>query len=171
VADFGKWFSSFTEKMEQFLFYLALFFIFLLLASQALMTNDTIRYYLSRIEQLEGVPLFAAVEDGEDEHETEGAAPVTSMKKGYSLGLKIVKMVEGAELYVMLNGKSNTALSEENTVIKVEPGDLIEISGNVPGAIPVEVIVTEVQGLANPQPGEKIYTFGERDLVGWAIPE
>jgi len=55
--------------------------------------------------------------------------------------------------------------------VTVEPGDLLEVVGEVPGNIPATIRVVQVLGtLKAPAEGDEIHTFGERDLLAWIVP-
>lgn len=133
------------------------------------MTNTNIRYYLSKVEQLEGVSIFASGEIPEDIKKPLHENVLSEQR--YSLTLKILDMVEGTELKILLNGEKAAFLAEERLVLNVQPGDLIEVSGFVPGSEPAAVVIVDANGLKSPARGDTIHTFGDYDLVGWAIPE
>lgn len=169
--DFDRWLQRFVSKIEKILFRGALVFVVLLFVVQALMTEESIRRYLSTTDYLEGKPLSENIQEAfsknliEEEKFSEAA-------KAYAVVLEAVHPAGSEqELFILLNGKVAGELGDIPLTLPVTPGDMLEVVGTVTGGTPAIIRIKEVHGgLSEPLPGYEIHTFGERELLGWIIP-
>ncbi len=161
-----SWLQKWSHKLERFLFSSALFFLVLLVAGQLLMNSSRARYYLNRVEFLEGEPYLWSEETFFPDTFARGAAE--EPEGAYWVELSLTG--GSARLNVLRNGDVAGVLHQENLKVLVQPGDLIELEGEIDGSDPVVVEVLAVHGLAYPSAGMRVTTFGDYDLLGWAVP-
>jgi len=169
--DFDRWLQRFVSKIEKFLFRGALVFIVMLFVVQALMTEESIRRYLSTTDYLEGKPLAENVQEAFSKSLSEQEKYPEAAQE-YSVVIEAVRPPGPAqEIFILLNGKVAGELKEKPLTLFVTPGDMLEAVGTVTGGTPAVVRIKEVHGgLSEPLPGYEIHTFGERELLGWIIP-
>lgn len=161
-----RWFRQWSMRLERFLFGCTLLCLFLLVTSQLIMTNGKARSYLNRVEFIEGVPYRWP--EAEPVPEASGAAPGRPVEGIYWIELALRE--GGGTLEVLRNGVTAGVLKREGLVIYVNPGDLMEVRGEAEGG-PAVVEIVSTGGLAYPRAGEKIETYGDYDLIGWAVPK
>lgn len=171
--DFDKWLQRFVTGTEKFIFRIALSFVVLLFVVQAVLLNSDLRALLSKTEQLEGQPL-AEAQDVIGRKMT-GRIPPFSDEQEEEIILELALLPPpgvSPELFLLLNNEIAGSFREgHNLRICVQPGDLLEVIGEVTGDVPATVKVVEVNGnLEAPQKGFEIKTFGERELLAWIIP-
>lgn len=170
MGDFDKWFRRFARRVEKALFNLILCLLLLLFISQAIMTNPSIRHYLSTIERLEGLPIMHKIQ-GNDTMEVGISSSSPENKQKYHLVLE-VSYPGGKQLPldILINGNPQHSPAGKYAVLSVEAGDLLEIKGDVVGKEPVVLKVLAADGLQSPAVGKTIETFGDTDLIGWVVP-
>ncbi|MEW5784866.1 MAG: hypothetical protein AB1767_07320 [Bacillota bacterium] len=159
-------FIAWSRKVERFLLRLICISLALLLAGQLLMTHDRVRYYLNRLESLEGAPYRWTEE------------LLTSKRLGNNrqhlfrdlYWIELVLREGDGPLAVLCNGVPAGNLGSQPLLIYVHPGDLIEVSGEESHGLPAVVEVISTFGLLYPRAGDLIETGGDRVLVGWAVP-
>ncbi len=171
--DFDKWLQRFVTGTEKFVFRIALTFVVLLFVVQAVLLNDDLRVLLSKTDQLEGQPL-AEAQDVIGRKMT-GGIPSYSREQEKEIVLELALLPPPAvspELFLLLNNEIAGSFREgHNLKIKVQPGDLLEVLGEVAGDIPATVRVVGIDGkIEAPEIGFEIKTFGERELLAWIIP-
>ncbi len=161
-----SWFKRWSRQLERYLFAAALIMVFLLITGQLLLTNPTARYYLNRTEFLEGAPYHwseeAYIPGVVLPEETSAMEGVYWIELGLRAG-------EGP-LEVLRNGTAVGILESANVVIYVNPGDILEIRGEITQDQPAVVEVVSTRGLTNPRVGIQVTTYGDYDLIGWAVP-
>jgi hypothetical protein len=162
------WFKQHFRRPERCLFGVTLVLTLILIFAQLLMTTGSVRYYLNRVDYLEGSP-YRWSEEGFLAKDS-GVAPehgVLGNVYWLELGLR-----EGeGSLEVLRNGVVAAVLEPSGTVIVyVKPGDRIEVRGEPNRDEPAVVEVSSSYGLLYPRVGDSIVTFGDNDLIGWAIP-
>lgn len=175
--DFDKWLQRFVTKVEKIIFRLALGLVVLLFLVQALLIGDDARLFLSKTDQLEGIPIADSIQDvigrGILEEETE-TLPAIEEKTDEETAL-VIRLIppEGIsiKLYLQVNNRIAAQFGETDIYIPVEPGDLLELIGDVPGNTPAIIKIVKVYGdLQAPEEGYEVTTFGEKELLAWIIP-
>lgn len=134
---------------EVILFKLAIFFIGLLVFTQALLFGDHVRPYLSRVDQFEGtqilfqLPLYAAkplqISD------TAEAGRLESLRNSKVIIIRMISPANNHQVFVTVNGKVIDDFRKGSMKLTVYDGDYVEIDArrqsaavqfvvNVPGA-------------------------------------
>jgi hypothetical protein len=162
-----SWFKRWARRLERHLFQTALIAVAVLIASQLIMINAGARYYLNRTEYLEGAPYRWAAEDGKPGVFMPEGEGVLEHVYWVELGLREGK----GPLEVLRNGAAVGILESGNVIIYVNPGDILEIRGEITQDQPAVVEVISTRGLANPRVGTQVTTYGDYDLIGWAVPQ
>jgi len=163
---FERWFAGLTEKLEHFLFKLALCFLLLLIVSQIVMTNENIRTFLSAVDQIEGIsynqygqeekPAFTYLDRDEEQ---------------YSLVLAAETKYPVTQLKVLINTEKAYSFDNSKAEIKVSPGDMIEIDGKKYD-YPIKVHVKEASSEIKPALSKaQVVTNGTVELLGWVIKD
>jgi len=167
--DFDKWLQRFVTGVEKIIFRLALVLVVLLFVVQALLMDGDSRLFLSTTDKLEGTPVLENIQDVIGRSVANDLPPVLEET---ALTLELLPPPNTKpELYLLINGNPVAQLGETNIYVTVEAGDMLELSGNVPGDIPAVVRVVSVQGkLKAPEEGHEVTTFGEKELLAWIIP-
>ncbi|NLJ55960.1 MAG: hypothetical protein GX334_02795 [Firmicutes bacterium] len=171
--DFDKWLQRFVTGTEKFIFRIALSFVVLLFVVQAMLLNSDLRTLLSKTDQLEGQPL-AEAQDVIGRKMAVGIPPY-SHEQVEEIVLELALLPPpgvSPELSLLLNNEIVGSFREgHNLKICVQPGDLLEVLGEVSGDVPATIKVVAVNGdLEAPKKGFEIKTFGERELLAWIIP-
>jgi len=159
-----SWLKKWAHLVERVLFCSAAAAALLIIASQLIMINDQARYHISRVDSLEGKPYDwqEAVHSGEP-----SADGVVTQVYWVELGLS---QGEGP-LEVLRNGAVVGDLERGSIIVYVNPGDIIEVRGDATREEPVTVEVISTRGLINPRAGIQVTTFGDYELIGWAVPK
>ncbi|MGI6318667.1 MAG: DUF5359 family protein [Firmicutes bacterium] len=173
--DFDKWLQRFVTKVEKIIFRLALGLVVLLFLIQTLLMEDDARLFLSKTHQFEGIPVMENIQDviGKKIVEEE-TSPVTAEEKAEEKAL-VLRLLppEGVsiELFLLINNKIYAQFGEADIYVTVEPGDILELVGEVPGNTPATVKIVKVYGeLRAPKEGLEVNSFGEKELLAWIIP-
>ncbi|MBP2649834.1 MAG: hypothetical protein H6Q74_659 [Firmicutes bacterium] len=120
-----------AEIWERRLIILLISCLVLLVAAQALMLKDSLRYYLSRVDRLEGnsvltdQPQYASGKIGD-----EGSFPATMLdvfRRHKNVTLRIVQPQTAKNVYITVNGKLSGDFSRGEVVVSVYNGDYVEI--------------------------------------------
>lgn len=161
-----SWFKRWARRLEGYLLAATLSTAALLITGQLIMISPKARYYLNRTEFLEGAPYRWSEETG---------IPGAVLPDGASALEEIywieLEMREGeGPLEVLRNGTAVGILESGNIVIYVNPGDILEIRGEITKDQPAVVEVVSTRGLVSPQVGVQVTTYGDYDLIGWAVP-
>lgn len=156
-----NWFRRWAHRFDRWLFGLTLVLLLLLVLSQLLLTNEQLRYYMNRVDFNEGVPY----------HWPEEAS--TYLNSEAAAGSYWVELVlhGGESMELLRNGEPAGLIVPAGTMIHVDPGDMLVVRGTAKGSAPLVVEVIATGGLLYPQAGTKIETYGDYDLIGWAIPD
>lgn len=161
-----SWFIRWAQRLEGYLLSTALVAAAVLIASQLIMTSPKARYYLNRTEYLEGDPYRWS-----EETEIPGSVSPQGSKTLKDIYWVELEMCEGeGPLEILRNGDAVGILESGNIVVYVNPGDIIEVRGEVNQEQPAVVEVVSTRGLASPRVGVQVTTFGDYDLIGWAVP-
>lgn len=160
-----RWLNRWAGLLERYLFGSSLLFFSLLVAAQLAMTHPKIRSYLNRVDFIEGVPYRWP-----EEITAPSAGGAPERPCAGPLWIELCLREGTGNLAVLRNGVTAGFLRPEGIVISVNPGDLLEVCGAVEENRPAVVEVTATGGLELPRAGELIETFGDRDLIGWAVP-
>ncbi|MBS3943062.1 MAG: hypothetical protein KGZ32_02295, partial [Dethiobacter sp.] len=73
-------------------------------------------------------------------------------------------------LELLRNGSAAGVLDSENIIVYVNPGDIIELRGETDRGQPAVVEVVSTRGLIYPRVGFQVTTYGDYELIGWAVP-
>jgi len=163
-----NWFKEWAPRVERYLFGAALIVVALIVLSQIIMTNARARFFLNRTESLEGRPYnwFEEVGPGARTTASPGQRAADSI---YWIELGLRKG-EGP-LEVLCNGAPVGILEAGNLIVYVNPGDIIEVRGEITREQPAVIEVVSTRGLSSPQVGTQVMAYGDYDLIGWAIPQ
>jgi len=134
--------------------------------------NGNLRLFLSKTDKVEGKPVLQNIQDVMGRKMTGEKRPVAPVQEETTLVLEL-KSPPGTpcKLFLLVNNQVAGQFGEENIYITVQPGDLLEVIGEVTGDMPATITVVEIYGkLKAPERGHEIKTFGERDLLAWIIP-
>lgn len=172
--DFDKWLQRFVTKVEKIIFRLALGLVVLLFLVQAFLMEDDARLFLTKTDQLEGIPVMDSIQDvlGRGMLKEETRPAIKEKDEETALAIKLIPP-EGVsvKLYLQVNNRIAAQLGETDIYVPVKPGDLLELVGNVPGNTPARVKIVKVYGdLQAPEEGCEVTTFGEKELLAWIIP-
>ena len=132
------------------------------------MTNARVRSFLNRTESLEGMPYNWLEEVGPGVGTTASPGQWAKGNSVYWIELGL-RRGEGP-LEVLCNGAPVGILEAGNLIIYVNPGDMIEVRGEIDRDQPAVIEVVSTRGLASPQAGTRVTAYGDYDLIGWAIP-
>lgn len=114
----------FLDEFERMLFKIAVLSLTALVAVQGAMTHDSLRFYLSPEERLEGkqvaIPASAVIPD----HKT-GVPAISPAMSGITLRLMDYDALSKAR--VLVNGQSMGAFVFKSVKLYVSAGDVIEI--------------------------------------------
>ncbi len=115
--------KKFIDTVEKYLIRLAALSMIILVLVQGLMTSDSMRFYLSWGERMEGqrldLPVNSSVRDAE-----ENAGD--SSKKGFII-ISTGKYASLPLAAVIVNGKVQVQLEQQKTKIEVTAGDKLQI--------------------------------------------
>ncbi|RJX23672.1 MAG: hypothetical protein C4554_10385 [Dethiobacter sp.] len=170
--DFDRWLQRFVTAIEKIIFRVALALVVLLFIVQAMLINGNLRLFLSKTDRMEGKPVLQNIQDVMGRKITGAERPVSPAHEEITLVLEL-RSPPGisCNLFLLVNNQVAGQFGEENISITVQPGDLLEVIGEVSGETPAAIRVVEVYGkLKAPGKGHEIKTFGERDLLAWIIP-
>ncbi|MDO9535935.1 MAG: hypothetical protein Q7J85_11540 [Bacillota bacterium] len=168
--DFDKWLQRFVTSVEKIIFRLALVLVVLLFIVQALLMDADSRLFLSTTDKLEGSPVLENIQDVMGRRVSNDLPPVVQEETALVLELLSPPNVN-TELFLLVNGSPVAQLGEANIYVTVKAGDMLELTGSVPGDIPAVVRVVNVHGkLKTPEKGHEVTTFGENELLAWIIP-
>lgn len=170
--DFDRWLQRFVTAVEKVIFRIALTLVVALFIVQAMLMNGNLRQFLSKTDRAEGTPVEQDVQDVMGRRTSGGTLLDDPVQDEIAVVLKLEEPPGNAcTLYLLVNNQVVGQLGEENLYVNVQPGDLLEVIGEVPGDIPATIRVIEVYGkLQAPEEGYEIQTFGERDLLAWIVP-
>lgn len=163
------WFRKWAPRVERCLFGSAFIVAALVFSCQLIMTNARVRSFLNRTESLEGKPYNWLEEVGPGARTTALPGQRASENGVYWVELGL-RRGEGS-LEVLCNGTPVGTLEAGSLIIYVNPGDLIEVRGEIPRDRPAVVEVVSTRGLVSPQVGTQVTAYGDYDLIGWAIPQ
>lgn len=158
-----SWLKKWAPLVERFLCGAVIFATVVVIVSQLMLTNTEIRFRLSRVDYLTGVPYNWLEEIG-----VSGAVPDSAMNGVYWIELKL-RRGEGP-LELLRNGSAAGVLDSENIIVYVNPGDIIELRGETDRGQPAVVEVVSTRGLIYPRVGFQVTTYGDYELIGWAVP-
>lgn len=166
--SFERWFARVTEKFEHFLFRAALSLLVLLIVTQVVMSNENVRYFLSMVDQREGVPL----EDYEENQPVISPSNTIGSDEEYFVLLAAQAEASSLEdLKVIINNEKVYSFLDNQARINVHLGDVIEIDGSSYG-FPVKVMVSDVSEALAPTLSQAfVITYGTIELLGWVIVE
>ncbi len=162
--EFEQWFREKSRKFEKLLFRTVVFFLFLLLAGQALQTAPAVRRTLNLVDRLEGIPYLSP--------ETDAPALADSgrTQDGQYLVLKVIDMPENGMLQVLVNGHAVADFHHTSTVtVAVQDGDMIEVDGDASSGEIQVVVSAASRGVISPVGGKSIFYYGVPETVGWVI--
>jgi hypothetical protein len=171
--DFDKWLQRFVTGIEKFIFRIALAFVVLLFVVQAVLLDGDLRALFSKTDKLEGKPLQDAQDVIGRKMAGEVQPVINGQEEEITLELELLPPPEvSPKLFLLLNNEVAGSFGEGNNLkVSVRPGDLLEVTGEVPGDIPATIRIVGVYGkLKAPKKGDEIKTFGERELLAWIIP-
>jgi hypothetical protein len=137
-----------------------------------MLMNGNLRLFLSKTDRVEGKPVMQDTRDVMGRKITGERIPSPPVQKEITLVLELeAPPGNPCTLYLLVNNEVAGQFGDENIYINVQPGDLLEVIGEVSGDMPASVSVVEIYGkLKAPEKGHKIKTFGERDLLAWIVP-
>jgi len=158
-----SWLKKWAPSVERFLCGAVILATVLVIVSQLMMTNAEIRFRLSRVDYLTGVPY-----DWLEETAARDAVPDSAMKGVYWIEFKLRRGEEPLEL--LRNGSAAGVLDSENIIVYVNPGDIIEVRGESTRGQPAIVEVVSTRGLIYPRVGVQAPVYGDYELIGWAVP-
>ena len=167
--DFDKWLQRFVSGVEKIIFRLALVLVVLLFVVQALLMDGDSRLFLSTTDKLEGTPVLENIQDVIGRSVANDLPPA---QDEIALVLELLSPPNvNTEIFLLINGSPVAQLGEKNIYVTVQAGDMLELTGSVPGDIPAVVRVVNVHGkLKAPEKGHEVTTFGENELFAWIIP-
>lgn len=151
------------DEIERYLVRLAIFSLILLVLVQSLMTSDSIRFYLSMGEQLEGrkaeVPAVSLKDNSLD--------PEKTAAKGIgTITVKTVDYTSLAQAFLLINGHRAGDFSEGKLTVAVASGDVLEIDAEH-YMHPVQFRIEKVSsGIKYPSPGQMISTDSSIAMIG-----
>lgn len=153
--------KQFIDKVEKYLIRFIVLGVILLVVGQGLMTQDSMRLFLSWGERMEGQTVEFPVNSGESALDEDMAATVESPHALVVLGIQKYSSLPKA--HVLVNGEQRESFLEKELTLQLMAGDVIEIDSSYYN-FPVEVKVEKVsENLAFPRKDE-IYT-GNHDIV------
>jgi hypothetical protein len=166
-VDFERWFRERTGGFEKLLLRGAVLLLLLLLFSQVLLAQPSVRRILSLAERLEGEPVAEDRENASTPVVTR--PPVT--ETGY-LELRVIKGAPAEDLKILVNGETVATFANSTTVrIDVHDGDAVELDGGMPEE-EVVVEVTEVSaGIVSPAAGKRVTYFGRPETISFISME
>lgn len=165
--DFERWFRERTSGFEKLLVRGAVLLLLLLLFSQVLLAQPSVRRILSLADRLEGEPVSA----NDEEAFTSVVTRPRVTETGY-LELRVISGAPADDLEVVVNGERAATFAGSATVrIAVHDGDAVELDGGMPRE-EVVVEVTEVSdGIVSPVAGKKVTYFGRPETVSFISME
>lgn len=154
----GRGFVAVAERVEGFLLRLAVLGLLLLVVSQALLGNDSMRALLSYVDQLEGVVYDPATP-------VTGEAPGASFLSPGSIdvltvSVALVNRPRAPGVLLRVNGVSAADFAEPHITLEVRPGDRLEIDGRALDELLVFRIVDASPALVMPQEGMELRVEG-----------
>ena len=166
--DFERWFSERTSRFERVLIKSTVLLLFLLLVSQALLTNSNVRGMLSLVERLEGAPY----EQGALDEEREAVARPPAPDGPLYLELSVANDADASKLSVHVNGEAVMAFGSNNRLeVPVEAGDLVEVDGYL-SEHNIEIVVSAIsEGVLSPYQGQTVTFFGRPETISWVVVE
>lgn len=148
-----------VEKWEKILFRVIIFGLVALVVAQSLLTTDSMRLYLSWAERLEGEPYQEWSQGSARVMEAESLifAYVTIELEDYS---------SLAKANLLINGKQVTDFRNKKVIVKVYPGDVIELDGSFYRR-PVDFkVVRTSPNILEPALNHKVQTCANVVLLG-----
>lgn len=125
----GHW----LVRTETILLRTIVFFIIILLLSQALLLKEETRYYLSKVDRMEGnqlntaTPLYADLPLEIREETTVINNYQSLLRKSKVVFLHVVRQPENVTIYVLVNGKRVNSFRKGDSKVTVYNGDYLEI--------------------------------------------
>jgi len=148
-----------VEKGERILLRVVIFSFVTLVVVQSLLSDDSMRLYLSWAERLEGEPLQVW---------SESASRVTDSESGIfahmTIELKGFSALAKADL--LINGKKIADFRQKRVTVKIYPSDVIEVDGSF-YARPLEFEVVNLSAnVETPNLHQHVQTNSSTALVG-----
>jgi len=168
-----KWFVRISRAWERYLFTGTLVLLFLLITFQIIMFRDTARNIFSITERKEGEVYLPVKKEeysntGNQEAPGKGEGSLTEQKK---IKLEVVSPQKEIDLKVIIDHEKEVAFKNNTASLFVNPGELIEVKGELDEDVPAVVKVVSSPGLKYPSEGKEVTVFGEYEIIGWVLPE
>ncbi|WP_378955522.1 hypothetical protein [Pelosinus sp. sgz500959] len=159
--------------VEGVLIYLLSLCMIVLLLSQILLLKEGTRFYLSKVDQMEGeslsldMPLYADTPLQITEETTVGTDYQHLLRKSKVIVIKMIKGSNGSAIFILVNGKKVDDFRKNNSKLTVYDGDYVEIDGRSSSQPLQFVINIPDQGFLSPPNGlilegeNQIFTIGK----------
>lgn len=160
--DFGRWFQERTSRFERFILKCVGVMLFLVLLTQALLTQPDFRSMLSLVDRYEGTPVTKQEPD-----QAVISRPDIDDAERY-LRLSIINGAAGTGIEVLVNGETVTAFGDNSSVlIPVHDGDQVEVDGKLPAEDVVIAVTSVSEGIISPLEGKQITFFGQPETISF----
>lgn len=167
-----KAFYEYIKNADRLFLKIIWLFAALLIVSQALLLKDTIRVRISQVDKLEGerisleAPVYVAAPLPISNSLANTAGPMHSFRESRDLIIHMVKPAQGAEIYIIVNGKVIDDFHQSNVRLTVYEGDFVEIDATSVTA-PAQFVIHVMGGkTASPMDGLLLESNGNTVAVG-----
>jgi len=167
VSRFDRFFLRFSRRLDAIFLKAVLVLLLVLLISQGLLANSTLRTFVSRIDRLEGDRI-------EQVSEPEASVPESLPTSGMQGEPMIITLTREGEqprpdAKVIVDGEVIGDFSQQEVILSVEAGQCIEI--DAAGSDNLTVYVSSVSSsVATPTVGYRVVAYGTNELIGYVTP-